>query len=137
MAKVEGKVKAKIFRYNPNTDEMPTFKTYEVSWQERGNVLQLLKQIYEDQDGTLAFPYYACGFKFCNGCLMTINGIVTHGCMTLVDPGDEILLEPMKGYPIIRDLVVDHGRTFTSPEGYTYEISKGANVKYKGLFPLP
>ena len=121
-------VKAKVFRFDPNVDSYPTFKTYEIPWEERGNALQVLKQIYEEQDKTLAFPYYACGFKFCNGCMMTINGVPAHACATIVGPGDEVTIEPMKGYPIIRDLIVDWGRKISTPEG-TYEISKGVIIK--------
>jgi len=126
---VEGKVKVKIFRYNPDMDNFPTYKTYEVPWNEKGNVLQLLKTIYKDLDRTLAFKYYSCGFKFCNSCMMLINGKPAHACLTLVKPGDEITIEPMPGYPIIRDLVVDFGRKVSTPEGVVYEIRKGAYVR--------
>ena len=125
---VKGIVKAKIFRYNPDVDLYPTYKTYEVQWEGKGNVLQLVKQIHDEQDGTLAFVNFACGYKFCNGCMMTINGQVKHACLTFVEPGNEFVLEPMKGRLIIRDLVVDFGRKVATPEG-TYEISRGAVIK--------
>ena len=124
----KGIVKVKVFRYNPDVDPFPTYRTYEVQWEGRGNVLQLVKQIHDDLDRTLAFVNFACGYKFCNGCMMTINGVVTHACMTFVEPGNEFTLEPMKGYPIIRDLVVDFGMKVSTPEG-TYEISRGAVIK--------
>ena len=120
-------LKFKIFRFDPTVDTYPTYKTYEVNWEERGNAIQLLKQIYEEKDKTLAFPYYACGFKFCNGCMMTINGKVTHACRTPIKPGEEVLVEPMAGQPVIKDLVVDFGITSTTPE-YTFEIKKGTIV---------
>jgi succinate dehydrogenase/fumarate reductase-like Fe-S protein len=122
-------VKARVFRYNPDTDPYPSYQTYEVPWDEKGNALQLLKQIYWDIDHTLAFPYYACGYKFCNNCLMTINEKPTHACFTLVNPGEEVVFEPMRGYPVIRDLVVDFGRKVTTPDGKVFEISKGAVIK--------
>ena len=128
MPKSKEIVKVKVFRYNPDTDTVPTYKTYEVPWEGVGNVLQLLKQIYEAMDRTLAFRYYACGYQFCNGCMMTINGKGTHACFTKVKAGDELVLEPMKGYPIIRDLVVDFGTKVTTPEA-TYEISRGTTIK--------
>ncbi len=124
----QGIVNVKIFRYNPDTDTAPTYQTYEVPWDGVGNVLQLLKQIYETMDRTLAFRYYACGYQFCNGCLMTINGKGTHACFTKVKAGDQLTLEPMTGYPIIRDLVVDFGRTYVTPTA-TYEISHGTTIK--------
>ena len=121
-------VKVKVFRYNPDVDLAPTYRIYEVPWDEAGNVLQLLKTIYETLDKTIAFRYYSCGFKFCNGCMMTINGRVAHACFTVINPGEELVLEPLKGYPVIRDLVVDFGRKVTTEER-TYDLSKGANVK--------
>ena len=128
MSKQKEIVKVKIFRYNPETDTIPSYRTYEVKWNFIGNVVQLLKKIYEEQDRTLAFRYYACGYQFCNGCMMTINGKPTHACFTKVRPGDELTLEPMSGYPIIRDLAVDFGRQYVTPEG-AYNISKGVMIK--------
>jgi len=121
-------VKVKVFRYNPDTDVAPTYQTYTVPWDEKGNVLQVLRDIYLDLDRTLAFPYYACGFKLCNNCMMMINGKAKHACMALVDPGDELTLEPLRGSPVIRDLVVDFGRK-VSTEGKAYNIGKGAVVR--------
>lgn len=127
-AESKGLVKAKIFRYNPSVDRAPTYKTYQVEWEGKGNVLQLVKQIYSEQDSTLAFVNYACGYIFCNGCMMTINGKATHACLTFVEPGNEFVIEPLKGYPIIKDLIVDFGMKVSTPTGI-YEISKGALVK--------
>ena len=121
-------VKVKIFRYNPDVDLAPIYKTYEVPWTEAGNVLQLLKTIYETLDRTIAFRYFSCGLKFCNGCMMTINGRISHACFTVINPGDELILEPLKGHPIIRDLVVDFGRKLSTDE-HTYDLSQGAIVK--------
>jgi len=127
MAK-EKTVTVKIFKYNPETDAGPTYKIYAVPWEETGSVMQLLKQIYKTLDNTLAFSYYACGYRYCNNCMMTINGSAKHACFAQVSPGDELLLEPMKGYLIIRDLAVDFGRKITTAEG-TYRISKGVTIK--------
>ena len=128
VTEVKGTVKAKIFRYNPDIDLSPTYKTYEIQWEGKGNVLQLVKQIHDEQDRTLAFNNFACGYKFCNGCMMTINGKPAHACLTYVEPGNEFVIEPMKGRPIIRDLVVDFGRKVVTPEG-TFEISRGTVLK--------
>jgi succinate dehydrogenase / fumarate reductase iron-sulfur subunit/fumarate reductase iron-sulfur subunit len=125
---VKGIVKAKIFRYNPDIDAFPTYKTYDVLWEGKGNVLQLVKQIHDEQDRTLAYVNFSCGYKFCNGCMMTINGQVKHACLTFVEPGNEFVIEPRKGYPIIRDLIVDLGKKITTAEG-TYEISRGTVIK--------
>jgi succinate dehydrogenase / fumarate reductase iron-sulfur subunit len=119
-----GIVTVKVFRYNPKTDLYPRYKTYEVPIEEKMMVLQVLKQIFEKQDRTIAFRYFSCGFKLCNSCMMTINGQVKHACMFAVKPGDKITLEPLTGYPLIRDLVVDFGRRVQTPDG-TFQLYKG------------
>ena len=124
----KGIIKAKVFRYNPDKDLYPSYKTYDVPVEETLMVLQVLKQIYEEQDRTLAFKYFACGHKFCNSCMMMINGKAKHACMTIVKPGEEVVVEPLKNYPVIRDLVVDFGRTVRAPEG-AFQILKGAVVR--------
>ena len=127
--KATGTVKVKVFRYNPEKGQSPSYKTYDVPVEEKKTlVLQLLKDIFEDQDRTLAFRYYSCGFKFCNSCMMMINGQAKHACMTTVEPGDEITVEPLKGYPVIRDLVVDFGRRIVTPEG-AFLVQTGTTVK--------
>jgi succinate dehydrogenase/fumarate reductase iron-sulfur protein len=124
----DGVITAKVFRFNPDTDLYPTYQTYEVPAEERMMVLQVLKQIYEKQDRTLAFRYFSCGFKLCRSCMMTINGVPKHACMTVVKPGDSVTVEPFIGYPIIRDLVVDFERKVETPNG-TFQIqAKGGPV---------
>ncbi len=109
-------VTAKIFRYNPKADLYPRYQTYEVPIEERMMVLHVLKEIYENQDRTIAFRYFSCGHKFCNSCMMMINGQAKHACMAVVTAGDKITLEPLAGFPIIRDLVVDAGRKVQTPD---------------------
>ena len=125
-------VTAKVFRYDPDEDLYPTYQTYEVPVEEKTQVLQVLKEIYEKQDRTLAFRYFACGHKICNNCMMMINGTPKHACMTIVEGGDAVTLEPMTGYPIIRDLVVDFGRKVQTDDGVFQihrQISGGAVIK--------
>jgi succinate dehydrogenase/fumarate reductase iron-sulfur protein len=109
-----GKVKLKLLRYDPDKDSLPSYKIYEVSVEEKTTVLQLLNSIYEDQDRTLAFRRYCCGYKFCNSCMMTIDGRPALACHTFVEPEDEITVEPSSDYPVIRDLVVDFEKAISS-----------------------
>ena len=125
---VEGIVKVKVFRYNPETDLCPSYRFYEVSVNEKMMVLQVLKAIYENQDRTLAFRRFSCGFKFCNSCMMTINGKPAHACMTVVEPGEELVVEPYQEFPVIRDLVVDFGQRVVTPDG-AFLLQQGAMVK--------
>jgi succinate dehydrogenase / fumarate reductase iron-sulfur subunit len=98
----------KILRHDPETKETPAFREYTVEVTEGTTVLEALRTIQGEQDGTLAFRY-ACRGAVCGSCAMTINGRVDLACrvQVLEEGGDEISLEPMKNFPVLKDLVVD------------------------------
>ncbi len=58
-----------------------------------------------------------CLEEVCGACTMVINGRVQQSCTALVDKllgeSDEIVLEPMSKFPVLRDLVVDRSRMFS------------------------
>lgn len=110
-------VSLKIFRYDPDTDRVPFYKTYEVPWNEGLLLLTAVKYIRDNIDETLAFRDYCCGCSWCMSCLMTVNGKGMRTCSRVIYPGESILLEPMKGFPVIKDLAVDFGINITTPEG--------------------
>ena len=107
----------KIFRYDPATDQTPSYKKYEITWHEGLLLLPAVKYVRDNIDETLAFRDYCCGCSWCMSCLMMVNGKGMRTCSRVVQPGERILLEPMKGFPIIRDLVVDFGVNITTQEG--------------------
>ena len=60
-----------------------------------------------------------CLEEVCGACTMLINGGVRQSCSALIsdiapNDGDEITLEPMSKFPVIRDLWVDRQRLFDS-----------------------
>jgi succinate dehydrogenase / fumarate reductase iron-sulfur subunit len=107
----------KIFRYNPDEDHMPTYQSYEVPWKEGLLLLSALKYIRETLDETLAFRDYCCQAGWCTSCMMTVNGKGMRACLKTLKPGDELTVEPMKGFPVIKDLVVDYGVKVATPHG--------------------
>ncbi len=101
-------VHLKILRFDPGRDENPHHETYTVPvTDEKMNLLQALEYIYEEQDDTLAFRRYSCGVQYCNSCMMLINGKSAHACLTIVQPGDEIEVAPLKGKRVVRDLITE------------------------------
>lgn len=79
-----------------------------------------------------------CLEEVCGSCTMVINGRVRQGCSALIDaycPGaqDEITLEPMTKFPVLRDLSVDRARLFENlkrvrgwaPVDGTYDLGPG------------
>jgi succinate dehydrogenase/fumarate reductase-like Fe-S protein len=99
----------KVFRFDPDTDAVPTHRVYSLPWSEGLSVLEAVRYIYEHIDAGLAFRNYHCGRGLCASCLMAINGRNRRSCHFLVPAGEEITVEPAAGYPIVRDLVVDFG----------------------------
>lgn len=101
------KVFARVFRYDPATDSKPYYKTYELPWKPYLSVLEVLVTIYEAYED-IAFDY-GCRAVWCGRCGMMVNGKPVLACMTPVKPG-EITIEPLKGFPVIRDMIVDRSK---------------------------
>ena len=100
----------KIKRQNP---ELPgKDKPY---WQEftlkdvdpTDRVLELLHRIKWEQDGTLTLRR-SCAHGVCGSDAMRINGVNALACKVLVrDVGAKVMIEPILGLPVLKDLVVD------------------------------
>ncbi len=100
-------VSLRIFRFDPSEDESPRFETYSIPWEEGSTVLSALRYIYENLDRALAYRDYECYRGLCNSCRVVVDGRELKGCRTLIEPGREYVIEPLRGHRLIRDLVVD------------------------------
>ncbi len=110
-------VRLKIFRYNPDADPGPRYEQYQVPWSEGLLLLNAIKYVRDHLDDTLAFRDYCCGCSWCASCLMTVDGKGIQTCSRPLQPGESLLVEPMWGFPIIKDLAVDFGISFKTPDG--------------------
>ncbi len=97
----------KVFRYDPDVDRAPRYEQYQVPWREGLLLLGALKYVRDYFDQTLSFRDYCCGCSWCNSCLMTVDGKGIQTCSRPVKPGESLLVEPMRGFEIIKDLAVD------------------------------
>lgn len=118
----------KIFRYDPATDRAPSYNTYEVPWQSGMLLLPAVKYVRDNIDETLAFRDYCCGCSWCMSCLMMVDGKGMRTCSRVLRPGESVRLEPMRGFPVIRDLVVDFGINISTPEG-VFKKMEGTMLK--------
>jgi len=100
-------VDLKISRFDPSKDSKPYYKEYQIQVTSSMSVLMAMEYIYEHMDETLAFRRYCCGTSRCNSCLMQLNGKKIRACSTLCEEGKTLVVEPLKGYRVIKDLVVD------------------------------
>jgi succinate dehydrogenase / fumarate reductase iron-sulfur subunit len=102
-------VTVKILRYNPEVSEEAKWESYQVSAEPTDRVLDALHKVKWDLDGSLTFRR-SCAHGVCGSDAMRINGKNRLACKTLlkdVNPSQPITVEPIKGLPVLKDLVVD------------------------------
>ncbi|MDK2801086.1 MAG: succinate dehydrogenase / fumarate reductase, iron-sulfur subunit [Clostridiales bacterium] len=94
----------KILRQNANSSES-SYEEYKVPFKKSKNVLQVLLDIYDYKDRSLAFRRNRCNRGMCGSCIMVINGKVRRACITKMMK--EMIIEPAKQYECIKDLVTN------------------------------
>jgi succinate dehydrogenase / fumarate reductase iron-sulfur subunit len=101
-------MKFKIFRFDPETDEKPHYRNYRVKAEESERILDCLNRIKWEQDGTLGYRM-SCAHGVCGSDAMKINGRCGLACQKLVKDyhGEQVLLEPLPTFKVLKDLVVD------------------------------
>lgn len=103
-------LKIQIYRYNPEVDVQPRMQDYRLDVGDRDvmvlDVLERLKQ----GDASLVFRR-SCREGVCGSDGMNINGKNSLACVTRISDAmkgsDTLVLRPLTGMPVIRDLVVD------------------------------
>ena len=103
------KVTFKIFRFNPETDTTAHHDVFTVAASPNDRILDCLNLIRWEQDSSLAFRM-SCAHGICGSDGLTINGSPALACQKLVkdyDNSKEILVEPLKFFSVVKDLVVD------------------------------
>lgn len=94
----------KVFTYDPAVDDAPTYVEGDIDYRASMSCLELLTAFYE-QYMPVSFDISCCR-GVCGRCSMMINGEARLACLTAVKDQD-YTFEPLKGFPVIRDLVVD------------------------------
>jgi len=104
------RIKLQVARYRPEQESEPVFDEYEVPCPDDWVVLDGLNHVKDQLDGTLSYRW-SCRMGICGSCGMTVNGEPKLTCATfLADyaPGP-VRVEPLRNFPVIRDLIVDLG----------------------------
>lgn len=97
-----------IYRYDPDKDHKPYMQDFVLEIPE-GSDLMLLGALgrLKEQDETLSFRR-SCGEGVCGSDGMNINGRNGLACVTAISTlKSPIVLRPLPGLPVIRDLIVD------------------------------
>ncbi|MCW5938956.1 MAG: succinate dehydrogenase iron-sulfur subunit [Fimbriimonadaceae bacterium] len=98
---------------------------FEVPYRDKMNVVSALMEVRKNpktaEGKTVEPPAWeaACLEEVCGSCSMNINGSIRQACSALIEDvgrrvGDtyEVTLEPMKKFPLVRDLLVDRSKMF-------------------------
>jgi len=101
-----------IYRYDPDRDAKPYMKDYEVPVDPTDRMLLDLLVKVKAMDDSFSFRK-SCREGVCGSDAMNINGTNGLACVTRVaDLPDSVVLRPIPGLPVIRDLIVDMTQFF-------------------------
>ena len=98
-----------VRRFDPENDTEPKWEDFDVEMYGTDRVLDALHKIKWEQDGSLTFRR-SCAHGVCGSDAMRINGRNRLACKTLIkdlDISKPIYVEPIKGLPVEKDLIVD------------------------------
>ncbi len=98
-----------IRRFDPEKSEEASWEEFQVEMHSTDRVLDALHKIKWEQDGSLTFRR-SCAHGVCGSDAVRINGRNRLACKTLIkdlDINSTITVEPIKGLPVEKDLVVD------------------------------
>ena len=106
-----------IYRYNPETDSEPYMQDYHVNTGGKDLMILDVLALVKDQDESVSYRR-ACREGVCGSDGLNINGKNGLACITPVSEAmgkrdSKLVIRPLPGLPVIRDLVVDMGQFYT------------------------
>ncbi len=105
-------MKFRIQRYNPEKDEKPYFQDYDLEIGPSDRMLLDALVRIKAQDDTLSMRR-SCREGVCGSDAMNINGKNRLACITkLSELKEPVVIRPLPGLPVVRDLVVDMTQFF-------------------------
>ncbi|EPL6455815.1 MULTISPECIES: succinate dehydrogenase iron-sulfur subunit [Providencia] len=114
------KLQFSIYRYNPDVDNAPRMQDYTLEVPE-GRDMMLLDALIQikEQDPTLSFRR-SCREGVCGSDGLNMNGKNGLACITplsaLTRNGKKIVIRPLPGLPVVRDLIIDMTQFYTQYE---------------------
>ena len=131
-----------IYRYNPDVDDAPRMQDYTLEAEE-GRDMMLLDALIQlkEKDPSLSFRR-SCREGVCGSDGLNMNGKNGLACITpisaLNQPGKKIVIRPLPGLPVIRDLVVDMGQFYAQYEKIKpYLLNNGQNPPAREHLQMP
>ena len=111
-----------IYRYNPDVDEVPNMREMQIELPEGKDLMVLdVLELLKTQDATLSYRR-SCREGVCGSDGINMNGRNGLACITPVSEvvkKGKLILRPLPGLPVIRDLVVDMTQFYQNYEKVT------------------
>ncbi|MEQ8692893.1 MAG: succinate dehydrogenase iron-sulfur subunit [Pseudomonadales bacterium] len=108
-----------IYRYNPDVDEVPSMRNMEVELPDGKDLMVLdVLELLKAKDPTLSYRR-SCREGVCGSDGVNMNGKNGLACITPVSEvarGGKLILRPLPGLPVVRDLVVDMSQFYAQYE---------------------
>ena len=104
-----------IYRYHPELDEKPYMQDFQVDTGGKDIMVLDVLNLLKIQDRSLAYRR-SCREGVCGSDGMNINGKNGLGCITPISEcvkGNKLIIRPLPGLPVIRDLVIDMTQFYT------------------------
>ncbi|MEX0624045.1 succinate dehydrogenase iron-sulfur subunit [Saccharospirillum sp.] len=104
-------MKVSLYRYNPETDKKPYMQDYDINVPADKDLMVLdVLNLVKEQDPSVSYRR-SCREGVCGSDGLNINGKNGLGCITPLSEvkggRDKLVVRPLPGLPVIRDLVVD------------------------------
>ncbi len=113
------KVEFSVYRYNPDVDNVPYMKNYTLNLEDGSDIMVLdALLLLKEQDPTLSFRR-SCREGVCGSDGINMNGKNGLACITPLSDlsgKDKIVIRPLPGLPVVRDLVIDMSQFYTQYE---------------------
>lgn len=111
-------LKVEIYRYNPDQDKKPRMQSYEIDTEGKDLMVLDVMEMLKAQDTTLTFRR-SCREGVCGSDGVNMNGKNGLACVTPLSEtvkGNKLVLRPLPGLPVIRDLIVDMAQFYAQYE---------------------
>jgi succinate dehydrogenase / fumarate reductase iron-sulfur subunit len=102
-------LKVSIYRLNPEQDEAPYMQDYDFDTQGKDLMVLDVLGMLKSRDPSISYRR-SCREGVCGSDGMNINGKNGLGCITPLSEcvkGNKLVIRPLPGLPVIRDLVID------------------------------
>ena len=111
-------LKVSIYRYNPDTDSAPYMQDFQLDTEGKDIMVLDVLEMLKETDPTLVFRR-SCREGVCGSDGVNMNGKNGLACVTPLSEcvkKNTLILRPLPGLPVIRDLVIDMAQFYAQYE---------------------